>query len=164
MSNIDNLNFKVILDDQEFNEKVEKDIKAAKRLNVSLSDYLTAKNKMKGKNAGLSARETAERKRQIDLNTKEAISQEKVTQAKLKTAKAQAQLNRVNALGTSHYSAHSRLLGELGTLAAGYFSIRGVSSFVNALVEVTGQYEAQSVPKGKTNANCYCYGIAYHSL
>lgn len=143
MSNIDNLNFKVILDDQEFNEKVEKDIKAAKRLNVSLSDYLTAKNKMKGKNAGLSARETAERKRQIDLNTKEAISQEKVTQAKLKTAKAQAQLNRVNALGTSHYSAHSRLLGELGTLAAGYFSIRGVSSFVNALVEVTGQYEAQ---------------------
>ena len=108
-----------------------------------VSPYLTAKNKLKGKNSGLSARETAERKRQIDLNTKEAVSQEKVTQAKLKTAKAQAQLNRVNALGTSHYSAHSRLLGELGTLAAGYFSIRGVSSFVDALVEVTGQYEAQ---------------------
>lgn len=143
MENIDNLNFKVILDDKEFNEKVEKDIKTAKRLNASLSDYLTAKNKLKGKNSGLSARETAERKRQIDLNTKEAVSQEKVTQAKLKTAKAQAQLNRVNALGTSHYSAHSRLLGELGTLAAGYFSIRGVSSFVAALVEVTGQYEAQ---------------------
>lgn len=127
MENIDNLNFKVILDDKEFNEKVEKDIKTAKRLNASPSDYLTAKNKLKGKNSGLSARETAERKRQIDLNTKEAVSQEKVTQAKLKTAKAQAQLNRVNALGTSHYSAHSRLLGELGTLAAGYFSIRGVS-------------------------------------
>lgn len=143
MSDIDNLNFKVILDDQEFNDKVEKDIKAAKRLNVALSDYLTVKSKIKGNNSGLSARETAERKRQIDLNTKEAVSQEKVTQAKLKTAKAQAQLNRVNALGTSQYSAHSRLLGELGTLAAGYFSIRGVSAFVSSLVEVTGQYEAQ---------------------
>lgn len=78
MENIDNLNFKVILDDKEFNEKVEKDIKTAKRLNASPSDYLTAKNKLKGKNSGLSARETAERKRQIDLNTKEAVSQEKV--------------------------------------------------------------------------------------
>lgn len=76
MSDIDNLNFKVILDDQEFNDKVEKDIKAAKRLNVALSDYLTVKSKIKGNNSGLSARETAERKRQIDLNTKEAVSQE----------------------------------------------------------------------------------------
>ena len=48
MENIDNLNFKVILDDKEFNEKVETDIKTAKRLNASLSDYLTAKNKLKG--------------------------------------------------------------------------------------------------------------------
>lgn len=39
MENIDNLNFKTILDDKEFNEKVEKDIKTAKRLNASLSDY-----------------------------------------------------------------------------------------------------------------------------
>lgn len=143
MANIDNLNFKVILDDEEFNKQIEKDIKAAKRLNASISEYLTAKNRLKGKHSGLSAKETAERKRQIDLNTKEAVSQEKVTQAKLKTAKAQAQLNNLNRIGTSHYSAHSRLLGELGTLAAGYFSIRGVSSFLDSLVEVTGQYEAQ---------------------
>ena len=143
MADIDNLNFKVILDDEAFNKKIEQDIKAAKRLNVAVSDYLTAKERMKGKNAGLSATDAAERKRQIDLNTKEAVSQEKVTQAKLKTAKAQQQLNNLNRLGTSHYSAHSRLLGELGTLAAGYFSFRGISSFVNSLVEVTGQYEAQ---------------------
>lgn len=140
---IDNLNFKVILDDSDFNDKVDKDIKAAKKLNTQLSNYLDVKAKIKSKSSGLSAKEAAERKRQIDLNTKEAVSQEKVTQAKLKTAKAQAQLNKVNALGTSHYSAHSRLLGELGTLAAGYFSIRGISEFTQNLIQVTGQFEAQ---------------------
>ena len=140
---IDNLNFEIILDDSEFDTKVKKDIESAKKLNTQLSNYLDVKAKIKSKSSGLSAKEAAERKRQIDLNTKEAVSQEKVTQAKLKTAKAQAQLNKVNALGTSHYSAHSRLLGELGTLAAGYFSIRGISEFTQNLIQVTGQFEAQ---------------------
>lgn len=143
MSNIDNLNFKVIIDDQDFNKKIEAAEKTAKRFNLSMSQYLDLRHKLSGKNSGLSAKDAAILKRQIDLNTKEAVSQEKVTQAKLRTAKAQQQLNNLNRLGTSHYTAHSRLLGELGTLAAGYFSIRGVSSFVSSLVEVTGQYEAQ---------------------
>ena len=143
MANIDNLNFKVILDDEEFNKKVEKDIKAAKKLNTQLSKYLEVRAKLKTKSSGLSAKEAAERKRQIDLNTKEAVSQEKVTQAKLKTAKAQQQLNNAMKRGASNYSSHHGLLGELGTLAASYFSIRGVSAFTQQLVEVTGQYEAQ---------------------
>lgn len=138
-----NLNFKVILDDEDFNKRAEDDIKTAKKLNVALSDYLTVKSKLMGKNSGLSARDAAERKRQIDLNTKEAVSQEKVTQAKLKTAKAQQQLNNLNRLGTAHYAEHSRLLSELGSLATAYFSVRGVSSFIGSLVEVTGQYEEQ---------------------
>ena len=82
--NIGNLNFAIILDDSEFDKKVEKDIKTAQRLNVQLSKYLEVKSKLKNKSAGLSAKEAAERKRQIDLNTKEAVSQEKVRQAKAK--------------------------------------------------------------------------------
>lgn len=146
MSNVDNLNFKVILDDSEFNKKIEDDIKAAKRLNASLSEYLTIKqkhNKAKSRGSGNSAKEIAEKKRLIDLNTKETISQEKITQAKLKTAKAQQQLNKAISQSIPHYQTQGRLLGELGGLAATYFSIRGVASFVDELVKVTGQYQAQ---------------------
>lgn len=40
MANIEELDFTVILDDQDFNAKVQKDIKLAKDLNVSLSTLL----------------------------------------------------------------------------------------------------------------------------
>ena len=46
MSNIDNLNFAVILDDTDFNTKVEKDIQAAKNLNMQLSSLLEVKSKI----------------------------------------------------------------------------------------------------------------------
>lgn len=46
MSNIDNLNFAVILNDEDFNTKVNKDIELAKHLNTSLSSLLDIKSKI----------------------------------------------------------------------------------------------------------------------
>lgn len=143
--NIENLNFAIILDDSEFDKKVEKDIKTAQRLNVQLSKYLEVKSKLKNKSAGLSAKEAAERKRQIDLNTKEAVSQEKVRQAKAKTAKEQARLNKVLQQGNFEQKKQVGLLAQIAPLAAGYFSVRGVSEFLSQMIKVTGELETQRV-------------------
>lgn len=84
-SNIDNLNFKVILDDKDFNTRVEKDIELAKKLNVELSQLLQAKVRVNA----ISATEAASAKRASDILTKQATNQEKVSQAKAKTAEAE---------------------------------------------------------------------------
>lgn len=84
-SNIDNLNFKVILDDKDFNTRVEKDIELAKKLNVELSQLLQAKVKVNS----ISATEAASAKRASDILTKQATNQEKISQAKAKTAEAE---------------------------------------------------------------------------
>lgn len=43
MADIDNLNFKVLLNDDEFNKKVEKDIQLAEKLNTTLSNVMNMK-------------------------------------------------------------------------------------------------------------------------
>ena len=43
MATIDNLNFKVILDDVDFNKRIKDDIAAAKAANVELSTLLEVK-------------------------------------------------------------------------------------------------------------------------
>ena len=88
MANVDNLNFKVILDDKDFNTRVEKDIEKAKELNVQLSQLLQAKVKVNA----ISATEAASAKRASDILTKQATNQEKVSQAKAKTAEAEEKL------------------------------------------------------------------------
>lgn len=143
---IDQLNFKVVLDDTEFNQKVDKDIEAAKRLNVSLAKYLELKRKMqKGSSSVLSASEAASKKRQIDLDTKAAVSQEKIAQAKAKTAKAQARLNQLLAEGNAEQRKQVSLMAQLAPYAVGYFSVRGVSEFLSQMVKVTGELETQKL-------------------
>ena len=88
MAEIDNLNFKVILDDQDFNSKITKDIEAAKKLNVQLSQLLQAKVKI----TQISAQDAANAKRASDVLTKQATDQERINQAKAKTAKAEEEV------------------------------------------------------------------------
>lgn len=145
MGTIDELNFKVILDDAEFNEKAQKDIKTAEKLNISLSKYLEVKGKLNSRASGLSAKEAAERKRAIDLNTKEAVSQEKVRLAKTKTAAAQARLNKILKEGNIEQKKQVSLMSQIAPLAAGYLSVRGVSEFLSQMVKVTGELETQRV-------------------
>ena len=75
--NIDNLNFKVILDDKDFNDRIQKDIKAAKDLNVQLSQLLQAKVKINT----ITAQEAASAKRASDILAKQAIDQERIRKA-----------------------------------------------------------------------------------
>lgn len=84
-TNIDNLNFKVILDDKDFNDRIQKDIKAAKDLNVQLSQLLQAKVKINT----ITAQEAASAKRASDILAKQAIDQEKIRKQAALTAEAE---------------------------------------------------------------------------
>jgi GH24 family phage-related lysozyme (muramidase)/uncharacterized membrane protein len=85
MANVDNLNFKVILDDKEFNTKVRKDIKLAQDLNTRLSNLLQVKAKL----TNISAQEAASAKRASDILAKQAIDQERVRKAAALAAEAE---------------------------------------------------------------------------
>lgn len=82
MPNIDNLNFKVILNDTDFNKRVKADIEAAKKLNTQLSTLLNVKAKINS----ISAQEAASAKRASDIAAKQAIDQERIKKAAAATA------------------------------------------------------------------------------
>mgnify|MGYP004559675007 CR=1 FL=1 len=93
MATIDNLNFKVILDDVDFNKRIKADIAAAKQANVELSTLLAVKQRFNQ----LSASDAASAKRALDIEAKRAqtaaataAAQEKVKQAVEQTAAAQS--------------------------------------------------------------------------
>ena len=167
MANND-LNFKVILDDAEFNEKIEKDVQLAKDLNTSLSSLLEVKAKVgktkissdaikierfkkatadaaaaqeRLKTATTNSAAAQERQKTATLNT--ATAQERLTQAQMRTQQIvnrnTAQIERQNRA----YKQQSRILNELKGYALGYLSIHGASQLVSSLVKVTGEFELQ---------------------
>lgn len=46
---------------------------------------------------------------------------------------------------TAQYATQSRLLRELGMLAAGYFSARGAALFLQEMMKITGEFETQRI-------------------
>lgn len=88
MANIDNLNFKVILDDVNFNKKVHDDIALAKQLNTQLTTLLQVKAKVNT----MSAKDAAAAKRASSVAATQAINQEKIKKATSETAVSQQRL------------------------------------------------------------------------
>lgn len=118
--NIDNLNFKVILDDTDFEKRIESDIKLAKKYNTTLSSMLDARRK------------------------------EAKIEAQVAKAQAAANKERIKALQTNkqlsaEYTRQSSLLRDLATAGAAYFSVRGVRDFLKSVTEITGEYETQKL-------------------
>ena len=107
MGNIDNLNFKLILDDKDFDKKIQKNLKAVKDLNaemkkggrsVTLSQYLDAQKKLnKELERTLRLQKQMVSRNQIGQAsrgaTQQAILQERLNREMLKTQKVQNSLN-----------------------------------------------------------------------
>ena len=79
MATLENLNFKIILDDSDFNKKIAEAEKRAKELNLSLSNYLSLRDRanriarestaaQKQLNAALIAKQTLEELRGMIVN------------------------------------------------------------------------------------------------
>lgn len=167
MATIDNLNFKVILDDVDFNKRIKDDIAAAKAANVELSTLLEVKQKF----SQISASDAASAKRALDIEArsaqaaaKTAAAEEKVRQAvertarehqkvlteQNKTAVAAERLKRAQQRTaeaadrtTGAFGRQSGILKQLSTMAAAYFSVQGVTRFLGSVIRVTGEFEMQ---------------------
>lgn len=94
MSSIDNLNFKVVLDDKDFNDRVKQDIEIAKDLNMALTDYLDIKTKL-GK-AGLEIKSAKDFQKIKLLAEKTALAEAKTAAATAKAAQESAKLAGIN--------------------------------------------------------------------
>ena len=167
MATIDNLNFKVILDDVDFNKRIKDDIAAAKAANVELSTLLEVKQKF----SQISAPDAASAKRALDIEArraqaaaKTAAAEEKVRQAVERTArehqKVLTEQNKTAAAAerlkreqqrtadaadrtTGAFGRQKGILGQLSTMAAAYFSVQGVTRFLGSIIRVTGEFEMQ---------------------
>lgn len=160
---IDNINFKVILDDTDFNDKIKADIKVAKDLNISVSQLLDLKRKIRQadaareKAAASAAKEAAaeerlalakqktatEQARTAKETQRAALAQQKVATEAARTEKAQTQAANAARRGEQAIRGQSRIMREVAGIAAGYVSIMGMRNFLSALTDVTGEYETQ---------------------
>lgn len=127
MGNIDNLNFKMILDDQDFNKQIAKDLQLAKDLNTEVSKLLDFQSQMAS-----AAKGVADATREVQDATEEA------SRATRQHKKDVEDLN-------SETRNQSTLLRSLRGAAAAYFSIDGARRFVTELTRITGEFEKQQV-------------------
>lgn len=127
MGNIDNLNFKIILNDQDFNKQIAKDLQLAKDLNTEVSKLLDFQRQMAS-----AAKGVADATREVQDATEEA------SRATRQHKKDVEDLN-------SETRNQSTLLRSLRGAAAAYFSIDGARRFVTELARITGEFEKQQV-------------------
>ena len=160
MSTIDNLNFKLILDDKEFNAKVKAAEEAAQKLNVSLSQLLSiqssiGKGATKGAQQAADAAEAEARAKQKTAEYAKRLAkttEEMAKRAENKTAamqlRDQERYNQLVAQGNRKLNERSRIMRELGTVAANVFSIYAAKEVVTNLVRVSAEFEAQRTALG----------------
>lgn len=166
--NIDNLNFKVILDDADFDAQIDRDIELAKKLNVQLSTLLNVKSQVVSKNimgdatkaaklqkATADAAAAQEKLRAATVNTataqerlataaaNAANAQERLKQSQMRTEQLAKRITAQTERQNKAYQAQGRILNELKGYAVGYLSIHGASQLLSSLVRVTGEFELQ---------------------
>lgn len=170
---IDNLNFEIILKDDEFGKRVQENMKLAKELNVSLTALLDLQSKVKatGVKTPNATQQIVNQEKVAAAQKKTAAAEEALAAAKKRTqaaeealaaatarrvaaeqraiaatarsVNAQTSLQRSMNRTTSAAKMQAGLLGDLKGLALQYLSIRGVASFISSLVRVTGEFELQ---------------------
>ena len=139
MANIDNLNFKVIIDDKDFNAKIDKMEKAAKEFNVSMSRLLDVSKASQQ----WSQKDVDNNRRAWQAKVDESRAQEKINREKIKSEGLQRKINAQIDKGTKGYNQQSRILNDMKNIALGYLSIQGAGQLLSSLVRVTGEFELQ---------------------
>lgn len=139
MANIEELDFTVILDDQDFNAKVQKDIKLAKDLNVSLSTLLESKRKVNS----IDKETVVNNRRVLQMETDLVRATELRNREKVRTEGLQRRINAQIEAANKGYKTQGKILNELKGLAATYLSVQGAQKVLSSLVRVTGEFEMQ---------------------
>lgn len=177
MATIEELNFKLILDDAAFNAEVGKALANAKELNTNLSQILEIKqqiskissadvanqrnaNKILVDNAKTQAKiatdaERAAQARRLVTETttskvalENAKAREAEAQAVIKTQMAQERLNQLQMRGQQSLKTTSKLWQQVAAMAASYFSVIGATRLVRTLIDVSAEFELQKTTLG----------------
>lgn len=135
MANVDNLNFKVIIDDAQFNKKIKAMEKMAKDFNTSLSNLLNVQ--------AVSQELVVSNRKRNQMETDNVRAIERQNREKIKTEGLQRKINAQIERATKGYNQQSRILQELKGYALGYLSIHGATQLLSSLVRVTGEFELQ---------------------
>ena len=135
MPNIDNLNFKVIIDDAQFNRKIEAMKATARQFNTDLTNLLNVQ--------AVSQELVVSNRKRNQMETDNVRALERQNREKLKTKALQDKLNAQIANANKGYKTQSRILQELKGYAMGYLSLYGASRLISSLVRVTGEFELQ---------------------
>jgi uncharacterized protein YcfJ len=122
---ISELNFKLILDDKDFNKSVDDAKKTANDLNTTLSGMLDLTGKI-SENLG-----------------KVSQSASKASETLQKTVTQQENVRQSTERVNTAMKSQSAIMRELSGLAATYFSIRTVGSFLSSIYRISGEFDYQ---------------------
>lgn len=144
MATIDELNFKLILDDNEFNKKIDAEIKQAEKLNVKLSDLLTIKAKLRNMSTISKDTEMA-MKRASNIVAQQAVNEQKVARAKLQTEAAERRLTSATRDGNREMSKRVNWLAQMKNSILGATSIYAAQRVLKEMINISGEFETQRV-------------------
>ena len=162
MADIKNLNFKVILDDKDFDKQVKSDIELAKRLNIQVSQLLDLKKKLNVETASeiANSRKASQADAESAKATKSKIQAQKEFRDEIRQSKgeieaeAQAQdkvrsgVERTTQAQRAHTAAamdSKKVMNTLAQLTGVTFSAIGLRRFLSTLIDVTGEFEVQKM-------------------
>lgn len=163
MADIDNLDFSIILHDEEFDKKIKTNMELAKQFNITVSDLLEVQSKIEGMSAAQArAAKTqvqmmnmvsAEKQRaeirsakaaEAIINTHNLALQKQATELQ-RTAAAAARAQKAQHGLNSEFSLQTRLISNAKTLFTSYVSVFALKHFITNLARVRGEFELQQV-------------------
>lgn len=139
MATIEELNFKLIIDDAKFTAMVQKDLQMANQLNITLSQLLNLKKQSSGVNVGNvgNLSQITQAYRELAKAAKDAAQSVK------SIGTARITINNKTTDATASLTAQSRILRDLTGYAATYLSIFGAEKLVRNMVRVSAEFELQ---------------------
>ena len=143
---IDELNFKVILNDKDFQKAVERDLKLAQDLNTKLTNILNLKKKLNGETTQqlVNAQKVAQAEQKTAQEVaKTALQQQKVATEVERTRALHGKVTGAIQTTNTTLSRTANIMRDLSQLTGVAFSVVGLRRFFESLVDITGQFEVQ---------------------
>lgn len=136
---LDELDFKLILDDRKFNQQIQADLKAAKDLNTQLSSLLNVKVQLNA-----ISKQDVENSRRAAMIEKDRVKYlEMANRERMKTQALADRLSRSAGGHTSQLMDHNKLLKDATNMVTKYVSAWGAKELVENIIRVTGEFEMQ---------------------
>lgn len=129
MANVENLNFEIILKDENFRKRVAEDMRLADEMNTHLSNALDFNKKIKLDPLKRVTIETKKMREEMDKFNKSAGKD---------VTKRFTQMN-------AQLFSTSNLLRTISQLTGVAFSVVGLRRFLSSLIDITGQFEVQKM-------------------